>query len=134
MRLRTALRVAGVAVLGLWLAACAAEPGRTSSPEVAEQRQIVAAIRRYYESNAAEENNACSAPIMSAVTRTEVVSDSDGQLVVDVTYAYGNYVNRSGRRCRGFGSRQFTLTRAADGFQVVEMTGERRLGARWRIW
>ena len=32
----------------------------------------MAAIRRYYESNAAEENNACSAPIMSGVNRSEV--------------------------------------------------------------
>lgn len=134
MRLRTALRVAGVAALGLWLTACASEVGRTDSREVSEQRQIVAAIRLYYASNAAEENNACSAPIMDAVTRTQVVSDSDGLLVVDVSYAYANEINRSGRRCRGFGTRQFTLSNEAGRFRVVEMTGERRLGARWRIW
>jgi len=128
------LRVAALAVLGLGLAACASESGRTGSLEVGERRPVIAAIRRYYESNAAEENNACSALLMSGVTRTEVVSDSDGRMVVDVTYFYTNDAHRGSMRCRGTGNRQFTLTRTADGFQVVDMTGERRLGARWRIW
>jgi len=129
------LRIAGVAVLGLWLAACASEPAQTGGPlEVGERRPIIAAIRRYYESSAAEENNACSALLMNGVTRTEVVSDQDGKLVVDVTYFYSNNAHRGSMRCRGTGNRQFTLTRSANGFQVVDMTGERRLGARWRIW
>ena len=128
------LRVATLAVLGLGLAACASESGRTGSLEVGERRPVIAAIRRYYESNAAEENNACSALLMSGVTRTEVVSDSDGRMVVDVTYFYTNDAHRGSMRCRGTANRQFTLTRSADGFQVVDMTGERRLGARWRIW
>jgi hypothetical protein len=128
------LRIAGIAALGLWLAACASEPGQTGSLEVGERRPILAAIRRYYESNAAEENNACSALLMSGVSRTEVVSDSGGQLFVDVTYFYSNNAHRGSMRCRGTGNRQFTLTRSADRFQVVDMTGERRLGASWRIW
>lgn len=134
MRWAVGLRVAGVAVLGLWLAACASEPGRTGSLEVGERREVIAAIRRYYERNAAEENNACSALLMSGVSRTEVVSDSDRRLVVDVTYIYGNYAHRGSMRCRGTGDRQFTLTRSAGGLQVVDMTGERRRGASWRIW
>lgn len=134
MRCSVGLRTVGLAALGLWLAACASEPGRTDSPEVGEQRQIVEAIRRYYESNAAERNNACSALIMDAVTRITVVSHSDGQLVVDVTYFYDNWAHRDSNLCRGFGDRQFTLTREVDGFRVVDMTGERRLGAHWRIW
>ena len=32
------------------------------------------------------------------------------------------------------GNRQFTLTRSAGNLQVVDMTGERRRGASWRIW
>jgi hypothetical protein len=63
-----------------------------------------------------------------------VVSDTSSELVVDVTYTYGNWAHRGSMRCRGFGSRQFTLARTADGFRVTDMTGERRLGARWRIW
>jgi hypothetical protein len=118
----------------LWLAACASEPGRTGSLEVGDRRPVIAAIRRYYESNAAEENNACSALLMSGVSRTEVVSDSGGQLVVDVTYFYSNNAHRGSMRCRGTGNREFTLTRSGDSFQVVDMTGERRLGARWRLW
>jgi hypothetical protein len=71
---------------------------------------------------------------MSGVTRSEVVSDSDGQLVVDVTYKYGNTIHRGSLRCRGFNSRRFTLTSESGRFRVVEMTGERRLGPSWRIW
>jgi hypothetical protein len=128
------LKAAALAALAMWLAACAAEPDRGDQLEVGERRQVIAAIRRYYESNAAEENNACSALILSGVSRLDVVSDSGGKLVVDVTYLYGNYAHRGSMRCRGTGNRQFTLTRSADGFQVVDMTGERRLGARWRLW
>jgi len=129
-----ALRVAGAAVLTVWLAACASEPHQTTALEASERGQVIAAIRRYYESNAAEENNACSALLMSGVSRTEVVPAEAGKLVVDVTYFYGNAAHRGSMRCRGTGNRQFTLTRSADRFEVVNMTGERRLGARWRIW
>jgi hypothetical protein len=128
------LRAAALAALALWLAACAAESSRPGALAAGARRQVIAAIQRYYESNAAEENNACSAPIMSGVSRTDVVSDGGGELVVDVTYLYGNWAHRGSMRCRGTGNRQFTLTRSADGFQVVGMTGERRLGARWRLW
>jgi hypothetical protein len=128
------LRLVGVAAFGLWLAACASGSGWTGPPQVAEEPQIVDAIRRYYESNAAEENNACSALILSSVSRIDVLSDSRDTLVVDVSYTYGNWAHRGSLRCRGFGNRQFTLARTADGFRVTDMTGERRLGARWRIW
>ena len=74
----------GVAAFGLWLAACGAGSGWSGPPQVAEQPQIVEAIRRYYESNAAEQNNACSALSMS-VTRIDVVSDSPDTLVLDVS-------------------------------------------------
>ena len=134
MRWSVALRVAAFAVFGLWLAACAGDSGPGGSLEVGERRQVIAAIRRYYESNAAEENNACSALLMSGVSRLEVVSDSDGRLVVDVTYFYSNTAHRGSMRCRGTGNRQFTLTRSAGNLQVADMTGERRRGASWRIW
>ena len=65
------VRALVLAALGLWLAGCATETGGTGALEVGQRRQVIAAIRRYYESNAAEENNACSAPILSGVTRTE---------------------------------------------------------------
>jgi hypothetical protein len=133
MKMFPALPIAAVAAFGFSLAACAPEP-RTDSPQLTAQPEMLAAIRRYYESNAAEENNACSAVIMSGVNRSEVVSDSGGQLVIDVTYTYGNYAHRGSMRCRGFGNREFTLTKQGDRFQVVGMTGARRLGPSWRIW
>jgi len=121
-----------LASLALLLAGCAADP--SSSGAIPASRDMLAAIQRYYESNAAEENNACSAVIMSGVTRSEVVPDKAGRLVVDVTYTYGNFTSRSSNRCRGFGNRRFTLTEESGRFRVVGMTGERRLGPSWRIW
>jgi hypothetical protein len=132
MTLSAALRLAAMA-FGFWLAACGSGSEWAGPPQVAGQPQIVDAIRRYYESNAAEENNACSALSMS-VTRIDVVSDSADTLVVDVRYFYTNWAHRDSMRCRGPGQRQFTLARTADGFRVTDMTGERRLGARWQIW
>ena len=128
------LGAVALAAFGLWLAACASEPGQSGALEAGDRRAVIAAIRRYYESNAAEENNACSALLMSGVSRLEVVSDSDGRLVVDVTYFYSNTAHRGSMRCRGTGNRQFTLTRSAGNLQVADMTGERRRGASWRIW
>jgi hypothetical protein len=134
MRWSVALRIAALAIFGLWLAGCASEFGQSGSLEAGERRQVIAAIRRYYESNAAEENNACSALLMSGVSRLEVVSDSDGRLVAGVTYFYSNTAHRGSMRCRGTGNREFTLARSAGNLQVVDMTGERRRGASWRIW
>ena len=125
-RVRTIL-----ASLGLVLAGCAADPAASRAAPVS--REVLTAIQRYYESNAAEENNACSALIMSGVTRSQLVSESPGQLVVDVTYNYANYANRSGRRCRGVGNRRFTLSSASSRYRVIDMTGERRLGPSWRL-
>jgi hypothetical protein len=120
-----------LALLGLLLAGCAADPASSAATPVS--REVLTAIQRYYESNAAEENNACSALIMSGVTRSELVSEGEGQLVVDVTYSYANFANRSGRRCRGIGNRRFTLSNASGRFTVIDMTGERRLGPSWRL-
>jgi hypothetical protein len=119
-----------LACLVLLLAGCAADPAPRGAAPVS--RDALAAIQRYYDGNAAEENNACSAPIMS-VTRSELVSEGDGRMVVDVAYSYTNYGNRSGRRCRGIGDRRFTLSNASGRFTVIDMTGERRLGPSWRL-
>jgi hypothetical protein len=118
-------------VLGLVGCAADAPPGGTAPLS----REAMAAIQRYYESNAAEQNNACSGLIMNGVTRTNVVSERAETLVVDVTYKYLNYANRSDSRCRGIGNRRFTLRNDSGRFVVTDMTGERRLGLpAWRIW
>jgi hypothetical protein len=124
-RARTAL-----VLLCLLLPGCAADPElRVGAPV---SRDVLGAIRRYYDSNAAEESNVCSAPIMT-VTRSELVSEEDGRIVVDVAYTYINYASRSSRRCRGIGNRRFTLSNEAGRFRVIDMTGERRLGPSWRL-
>lgn len=118
-----------------WLAACAQTvPSGLAPGSQGEERAILSAIRAYYENNAVEENNSCKAPLLSGVTRSEVVSRDGNDLVVELGYKYANYVNRSSNRCRGFGNRTFTLTRDGGRFRVIEMTGERRTSPSWRIW
>lgn len=122
-------------VLVAWLAACAqTAPGTLPPGSQAEQRAILSAIRTYYESNAVEENNACKAPLLDGVTRSEVVSRDGDQLVVELGYRYANTVNRGSRRCRGFGNRTFTLVRSDGRLRVTDMTGEVRTSPTWRIW
>jgi len=131
-----AKRLSAVLVLAAWwLTACAqTAPSGLAPGSQGEERAILSAIRAYYENNAVEENNRCSAPLLSAVTRSEVVSRDGNDLVVELGYKYANYTNRGGSRCRGFGNRTFTLTRDGGRFRVIEMTGERRTSPSWRIW
>ncbi|MEM7025949.1 MAG: hypothetical protein AAF637_25715 [Pseudomonadota bacterium] len=97
---------------------------------------LLPAIKRYYESNAVEENNQCRAPLMDGVTRSEIVSQEDDRTVVRVVYTYRDTIGRSTatRRCRGFGERTFTLVSEAGRPRVVDMTGERRSSPTMRIW
>lgn len=126
---------AALVVAAWWLSACAQTvPSGMAPGSQGEERAILSAIRAHYENNAVEENNSCSAPLLSAVTRSEVVSRDGNELVVELGYKYANYTNRGSNRCRGFGNRMFTLSRDGGRFQVIEMTGERRTSPSWRIW
>jgi hypothetical protein len=118
------------------LAGCAPTDRDSVTPgSQVEQRLIQSAIRAYYEQNAVEQNNACNAPLMSGVTRSDAVSRDGDEVVVQVRYKYGNYVSRSSRRtCTGFGNRTFTLTKRDGRFRVIDMTGEVRTTPSWRIW
>lgn len=130
-------KLARAALVALaWLAACATVPSGPEPGSQAEQRALLSAIRAYYENNAVEQNNACKSPLLDAVTRSEVVSREDNQLVVELSYRFSDYVNRRGSRgtCSGMGNRTFTLTRSEGRFRVIDMTGEARTSPSWRIW
>ena len=115
-------RLLGPCLALLALAGCAA--GGTLSDLPGAEPQILA----FYEARAFERNATCPQPFISTVTGSEQVSD-DGRLVVlRVDYAWDIRLrsSRFGSNCRGFGSRLFTLERAAGGLRAIEMSGEQR--------
>lgn len=89
-------------------------------------RQEMRAIEAYYDWHAAE--GPCNAPIMEGVTRSDIVSQNDDRTVKQVRYLYRDYIRRStrNRRCRGFGSRTFTLTYDEGRPRVIGMSGQTR--------
>jgi hypothetical protein len=127
------VRLAIQVTLALGLVGCAASRDEGSS---AVQPAMLSAIKAYYEHNAAEQNNVCKGPLMDGVTRSELVSQDDSQLVVEVGYKYRDYTSRrsTGRACSGFGSRTFTLSRDGGRFRVIGMSGEVRTSPSLRIW
>jgi hypothetical protein len=106
----------------LAVAGCAATGSLAELPGAEPQ------IRAFYEARAFERNASCPQPFITTVTGSEQVSD-DGRLVVlRVDYAWDIRLrgSRFDNRCRGFGSRLFTLERAESGLRVIEMSGEQR--------
>ncbi|MEM7024215.1 MAG: hypothetical protein AAF637_16735, partial [Pseudomonadota bacterium] len=84
------------------------------------------AIEAYYDWHAVE--GRCSAPIMEGVTRSDILSEDGDQTVRQVRYMYRDYQQRSTRtrRCRGFGSRTFTLINDEGRPRVISMSGQTR--------
>ena len=87
------------------------------------------AIRRYYERHATEEYGRCLAPYIDAITRRQVVEETDQGLVLDIRYAYRDRRkdgDENAGSCVGWGSRRVVLERSAETVRVVEMSGPRR--------
>ena len=112
----------------LLLAACAS---RIPATGFAEPQAIEHTIKRYYESNASEENQTCLTPYMDGLTQVAVVDEQQGRLVLDVRYFYRDRLKDEssdgiGRECTGYAERQFTLAKTDAGLQVVAMSDSRR--------
>ena len=112
----------------LLLAACAS---RIPATGFAEPQAIERTIKRYYESNASEENQTCLTPYMDGLTQVAVVDEQQGRLVLDVRYFYRDRLKDDGgdgigRECTGYAERQFTLAKTDAGLQVVAMSDSRR--------
>ncbi len=133
----------------LGLAACAG--GATG--DLAGQPGLLPEVKRYYDRYAMEEGGLCGSPRLGLVTRSSVEEQSADRLVVRVSYAYSQpnvqpsygkpypppsvpngevAITQPGAKgpsqCRGFSSRQFTIAKRADGFDVLAMTGPQRRG------
>ena len=110
---------------GLALVACAG-----CATDVAGAPDLKAALKRHYDARAMEQGGLCAAPELDLMTSSSIQERTLDRLVVRVSYAYSDPAVKALGRCRGFGTRTFTVAKGADGFEVIEMTGQRRDGIR----
>jgi hypothetical protein len=134
------IRRGSVALLGgLLLLGCAGDASQNRAWELAGQPGLLLKVQQYYESRGTEEGGRCTAPILQGVARSRVLSDTPGQMVIELTYAYRDWIRdgddcdslrplRCGinRECRGFAQRTFTIDKGEDGLSVAGMTGGQR--------
>ena len=108
------------------LAGCAADPGTAPSAygDVAAPGTAIFAIKQYYERQAREQNGMCSQMIFEKALSAEPVGEADGDLVLQVRYAYSARSGNTNRifGCNGFGTRDFTLTGDPGHWQVIAMS------------
>ena len=122
----------GWAILLLTLAGCA------GANTIAGREGLAFRIKNYYADNATERGGICPTPIMRAITRADVLEETDERLVLRVRYSYQDrsldsfdvdaftFTNPLG--CSGFATRTFTISTGPTGeaAEVIDMTGERR--------
>lgn len=100
-------------------------------PSLAGYEGLQVPVQRYYETYATEKGGTCRRPQMWSITQSEVLEDTDEQLVLRIRYSWRDDAferQRPGvvfRTCDGFAERVFTIDKTT-GLQVVDMTGERR--------
>ncbi len=122
----------GMGVVLLVLAGCA------GANTIAGREGLAFRIKNYYADNATEKGGICPTPIMRAITRTEVLEETDERLVLQVRYSFQDRsfdsidVDAFGfvqaGSCSGFATRTFTISTGPTGgaAEVLDMSGERR--------
>ena len=128
-------RIAGWA-LAAALVACVGDPAQNPAWTLAGHPGLLYWIRFYYERNALEENGRCTAPLLEGVSRSQVLSEDQDQLVIALEYRYRDALRDeprwpSGqfplfRECRGFASRTFTVAKDPEGLVVTGMDGPQK--------
>jgi hypothetical protein len=138
-------RIAGIVATVLWLATCSGDPAQNPAWTLAGHPGLLYWVKFYYERNALEENGRCTAPLLEGVSRAEVLSEDQDQLVVALVYRYRDALRDeprapSGRlpffrECTGVASRTFTIATGGDHPTVISMNGsqKRRQGTRPRV-
>ena len=131
-------RIAGIVATVLWLAACSGDPAQNPAWTLAGHPGLLYWVKFYYERNALEENGRCTAPLLEGVSRAEVLSEDQDQLVVALVYRYRDALRDeprapSGRlpffrECTGVASRTFTIATGGDRPTVIGMNGPRSVG------
>ena len=131
----TGARPIGIASMLLMLVACADDLAQSRAWSLEGRPGLLLAIQQYYQGNASEDRGRCRAILMDGVTRSELVSEDQDRVVVNVRYRYRS-TSRSerGRGCGGFGERTFEAVPSGDLYRVVSMSGDRNEGGlRWRF-
>jgi hypothetical protein len=114
-----------IAVLSV-LAGCAGSIGRP-----ANDPRLSAAVREYYNLNAAERDEGCTAPIMALLEALQVHNSFyvGNTLRLYSRYRYEQREPATGALvCSGVGERYFMATRTTAGPQIVGMSGPSRSG------
>ena len=133
-----ALPALALAACSLPLGGCV-DASQNPAWQLAGQPGLLLKVQNYYESRGTEEGGRCSAPLLVGVTRSHVISDDPSQMVIELSYAYRDWI-RDGRdcdrrrplrctinrECRGFAQRIFTIDKGQDGLSVAGMTGGQR--------
>jgi hypothetical protein len=101
-----------------------------------EPDELQQKLERYYAGAASEEDGACPTPEIASITHRKVLASSGERTRLRVRYSYFDpsregdaswqQVLLADRPCTGFAEREFMLERGTLGYQVVEMSGERR--------
>ncbi len=120
-----------------------------ASDELAGQPGLLAKVKSYYDRYAMEEGGLCGSPQFGFVTSSSIEEQSADRLTLRVSYIYSDpsvKATRGGQysvgpdgvalpagiagpnKCRGFGTRRFTVARNADGPEVIDMTGSQHEG------
>jgi hypothetical protein len=133
---RARWQTAGMVGTLLWLATCIGDPAQNPAWTLAGHPGLLYWIKFYYERNALEENGRCTAPLLEGVSRSEVLSEDQDQLVVAVVYRYRDALRDeprapSGRlpffrECTGVASRTFTIATGGDHPTVTSMNGPQK--------
>ena len=107
------------------------DPAQIPGWELAGHPGLLYDVKLYYERNALEENGRCTFPLLEGVSRSEILSEDDEQLVIGLTYRYRDMVRderRLGlfRECEGYASRTFTVAKTGDELIVTGMGGPQK--------
>jgi hypothetical protein len=115
-------------IAALSLAGCA--HSRLENPALTQFPDAQAQIQSFYDDNATEDDWVCNEVEMNTIDKSQIVSQTDNQVRMAVTYYFTSFdesPGRGGNQCQGFNTRFFTFDRSASGgLSLVSMSGPQR--------
>ncbi|MEZ5932048.1 MAG: hypothetical protein R3F54_08875 [Alphaproteobacteria bacterium] len=135
------LRMVALALACCLLAGCQDFWRSSGAWDVGPHRGLLLDISNYYHRHASEEGGRCKSPYFDGIIQAEVVDEADDSVDVHVHYGYRDFLNDGDddcdpkfrplrctimRECRGFAVREFTAAKSETGYDIIDMSGERR--------
>lgn len=122
------MRAMMLTVAALSLAGCA--HSQKENQALTQFPGAQAQIQSFYDDNATEDDWFCNEVEMDTIDKTQVVSQTDSQVRMAVTYYFTSFdesPGRGGNQCQGFNTRFFTFDRSSSGgLSLVSMSGAQR--------